>query len=92
MMTAAAWGAFRPVALLYRTWSAAWSYPIRLHHTVAMIRGGQQPMVVSGCTVATCWHATPVLPVTVALAMRVCPLPDTVALSCTHVSLGARLC
>jgi hypothetical protein len=46
-------------------------------------------MVVGGCTVATCWHATLVLPVTTALVKRVRPLPTIAALSCAY-ALGTR--
>jgi hypothetical protein len=50
--------------------------------TVATTRGSQQPVMVGSCTVATCWHITPALPVTAALVKCVTPLPATVVLSC----------
>jgi hypothetical protein len=33
---------------------------------VAMTKGGQQPMVVGGCTEAADWHITPAIPATTA--------------------------
>jgi hypothetical protein len=45
-------------------------------------RGGQQPVPVCGCTIATYWHITPTLPVTTALVSHVRPLPFTASLSC----------
>jgi hypothetical protein len=51
--------------------------------TIASTRGGQQPMVAGGCTVAVCWHILSALLVIVASIMRVCPLPTTIALSVT---------
>jgi hypothetical protein len=69
----------------YNKWWLPWcgKCSILLGHTtiVATIRGGQQPVVVGGCTVADCWHATPALPVTAILVRRVCPLSTTAALS-----------
>jgi hypothetical protein len=66
-----------------------WSHPVRSHHTVAMTRGGQQPLVVGGYTVAACRHATPTLPVTATLVRCVFPLPATAPLSCV-CALGTR--
>jgi hypothetical protein len=48
--------------------------------TIASTRGGQQPMVGGGYTVAACWHVTPALLVVVASVMHVHPLPSTIAL------------
>jgi hypothetical protein len=39
MMTSAAWGAFHPVVLLYRTRSTAWSHPVELHHYCSYDQG-----------------------------------------------------
>jgi hypothetical protein len=50
--------------------------------TVATTRGGQQPVVIGGCTVAASWHVTSALPVNVVFVKRVRLLPTTVALLC----------
>jgi hypothetical protein len=49
--------------------------------TIAMSRGGQQPVVVGGCTVVAYWHLAPALLITAAIIRHVRPLPATVALS-----------
>jgi hypothetical protein len=61
-----------------------------------MTRGGQQPVVVGGCTEAADWHITPAIPATTAFK-RQCSTIMHVRLANMHVpqeraSLAARPC
>jgi hypothetical protein len=52
---------------------------------IVTTRGCQQHVVVSSCTVAACWHATPALPATAALCQTRAPL-------ISHCNIVIRVC